>query len=557
MRRQQHPLYALFVILFCLASSSVAQQDVEESSPIECSVTGSGPIANAEVSIIFSVPSGDAEHEPLVIEETVYTTNEQGKYSIVPPDLALAEVTVSTRIAHPQYLTRQLKPISLRDLARLDRSTHRRTRLKQAYPLKGTVLLPDGKPAANAHVRVASKYRAYSWKFFDPNEYHWTTTVSTDAEGKFAVQADANCTVQVDLTGHATQLLDSLDVTNATDVTLRLPVARTLAGSVVDGDGKPIAYAVVSAQRSFEFSEFNMPLGFGLTTVAGADGHYEFPPLRDDIYKVTVSGRLGDANAAEAYRRQMEQRSTLQIAGLSRGNEHAAAQPTRVSPIPVDQIFLSQEVTVTNAVHQLDFAPQENHTIELQYRFPDGRLEGQKYGVSITGNYRNQQWNGRYEYVGDDGRVELLVPQGTSNVKLGIGPGRFRLPQEKTREFGDTIHLGRVTESIRGITVFKPAMGKLEAVVQWPEGYLKGRHASLVARYVRKGFRSNSAVRQSLLLSGSRQTNATHYEATGIAGEPIRFVISLPGTRPTILHERVLTLEPDEVRTLKIDLSDL
>ena len=69
--------------------------------------------------------------------------------------------------------------------------------------------------------------------------------------------------------------------------------------------------------------------------------------------------------------------------------------------------------------------------------------------------------------------------------------------------------------------------------------------------YVRDGFHDRASTRRRLNIYG-KTTNRTKFEATALAEEPIMFELVSNGQT---IYRRRLTLRPDEIRRLQIDLS--
>ena len=433
------PTFRVFGIAFAIWFCAVAVcEEPKFSEPLRCVVQGNGrPIEGAKVQVTFATPDPTAENireaTLHVFEETVYTTNAEGAYEIVPPDLELPNTIVLIRISHPDYLPRQLKKTTLVDLAHHTRSTHRRPQLRPAHRIKARVLLPDGTPAVGARVVAASSYRAYSWKFFDPNDYPFRFVTTTDKNGEFTASVDRQTSFRISFPAQATLLINRIDAASDSSPEFRLPDGRRLRGRVVDYDGKPIPWAIVAAKRRFVHNEFDMPLTHGVSAIANERGEYELPPLAPDMYVLSVGSRLQSEQSAVEWQRRQK--------GIDRVNPYEARLATStgdpIDVIPLDFIFLEHEVEVAGADQTVNFAPQQNVPISIQFRFPHGRLEqADAYRVGVAGWYRRRRWQGRFEFVAPDGTVTLYAPPGLSQAELSIGMAQYQRSDSGPMELG-------------------------------------------------------------------------------------------------------------------------
>ncbi len=78
-----------------------------------------------------------------------------------------------------------------------------------------------------------------------------------------------------DLWGKQDDSAESLGSKKVDSRTFRLPNAIRPQGKVTTFDGKPIAGAIVVAQRDFERNEFDMPLSFSLACATNEQGEFE------------------------------------------------------------------------------------------------------------------------------------------------------------------------------------------------------------------------------------------------------------------------------------------
>jgi hypothetical protein len=199
---------------------------------IKGQVRGSGgALQAATLAITFSVsdlekPEATDIMHSVTVKKMTIATDAEGNYQIkVPSKLALDRaVRVEAQISKAGYLTRSIGPVPLTDFDKrsfandeahwlhrqLAQSQFKTARLKKAKRLAGRVLLPNGKPAVGAEVAVSSKYKAYSWKFHNADEYGARETQITNEEGEFTANHEDWATLAVMLEGEATLLIDNL-----------------------------------------------------------------------------------------------------------------------------------------------------------------------------------------------------------------------------------------------------------------------------------------------------------------------------------------------------------
>lgn len=535
---------------------AVEPDEINRGTPIACSLVGQGGgVEHARIHVVFAIPpsSDDSVNniaEPIVIEETIYNSDGDGRYEIVPPDLELPDVVVSIEISHPQYLTRSLPTVSLAELRRHPRSTHRRTALKRAHLVTGRILLPDGTVASQTLVTAASRYRAYSWKYHDPNEYSATTTVITDQTGQFTVATDHDSTFIIQKEGFATLLVDRFDAMQVAPVTFRLPVGHRITGRVLDIDNNGLSNVVVSASRKFVFSETDMPLAYAEATVTDETGAYELPPLPADNYLVRVEGRFKNAATAQSWLQTRVDASSLAKAKRGINKLTKGAMTTIADPLPMQTIYMDQQVALRNAQMVVDHRPHENVTISLLYQWPDGRNERERETVGIRGTFMAREWRGSFVDVTDNQSVKLLAPRGLANASLLTGMVKFRRTADGPVELGSAIPLGTLASSRHGLVVIKPATAKL--VAETIPGTKQPPGIRFQTSYVRDGYRDRHALPGRLMIHG-RTINGSQYEATMLSDEEIEFEVVSQGT---VVYSKRLKLNADEVRKLKIDLSE-
>lgn len=552
----QMAVAALLSLALSWQGTAAEPQENDLGKPIDCSIVAAGkPVDQAQIHVIFSIPPATADAgetdfvEPVVIEETVYTSNSDGRYEIVPPDLELPDVSVSIEISHPQHLTRTLRSVSLDELRRFPRSMHRRTSLKQAHLVTGRVLLPDGTAGSQAVVTAASRYRAYSWKYHDPNEYSATTTVVADQAGRFTVATDHDSTFIIRKKGFATLLVDRFDATQTLPVTFRLPDGHRIAGRVLDDHNEGVPHVIVQATRKFVFSETDMPLAYSEVTVTDEAGAYQLPLLPADDYVIRVTGRFKNAATGKGWLQSMPGSSMSEKTNPNSATIAKRPATVKPDPLPMRAIYVDREITLQDADAVVDHHPHENVMIGMRFQWPHGRDESERVTVGISGRFMEREWRGSFVDVTDNHSIKLLAPRGLADARLLTGMAKFRRTADSPVELGAAIPLGTLESSRQDIVVIKPATAKLMA--ELIPGGKEPANISFRLAYVRDGFHDRASTRRRLNIYG-KTTNRTKFEATALAEEPIMFELVSNGQT---IYRRRLTLRPDEIRRLQIDLS--
>ena len=158
------------------------------------------PIAGAAVIVrrIIAVPHDPHEpYERRTIEETKHTTNAAGEYTFtIPPEqVAKSPVNIEAEASHPNYSTR--KDVCVPSRIHYREQIGRRPfwghfDLYPAKQVSGTVVTPDGKPAAGVRVTgFANPDRNYNLN--KESHYEPFCDVTTDAQGVFRMNLATGC----------------------------------------------------------------------------------------------------------------------------------------------------------------------------------------------------------------------------------------------------------------------------------------------------------------------------------------------------------------------------
>jgi beta-lactamase regulating signal transducer with metallopeptidase domain len=513
-----------------------------------------------------------------VVAEVKTITDAQGKYTVGVPRQYIGNksLRVSIRLEHPGYLTRTMDFCYVEDFQNqeirnderwwltreLTRSAVRSSLLRKGKPLLGQVLLPDGQPAAGAMVATSSKYRAYSWKFSDPNEYGSSATATTDANGHFELLIDEPATLQVSLVGHAPLVVDDLsklnsgDIDNSSRQTFRLPLAIRPTGKVTTFKRSPVAGAIVEARRDFEWNEFDMPTAFGFACATNERGEFTMPPMPAGKYTFSVRSRLENVSDVPIFNRRANEESKTPVTSLlALTAPFADLQTVAMSDVVLDQ---DVELIPWNMSAQISLSAVETVTVTIHVDFPNGLPENDRTAdLTVSGQFNGKQWAGQSQIAGADGKVQFVVPKGLHDSAVGTGHALQRQSSKEPWQPGEALHLGTLTTDLVGPEVLIPRLAKLRVkLVALPDDIAKnGGRLSIHAFYAREGYAGNRAALQRLFLAGQFQSGNDEYRALALPNEEcVLRVTNGYAENAVVLFEEKLMLPSGDDQLLTIDV---
>jgi hypothetical protein len=550
---------------------------------IDCHVQGEvgKDLADAKVAVTLSVSEGQDQAATNVdtgktLKELTYKTDAKGRYRIdIPSELAENPILrLSVVVEHPDYLRRAIGPLPVRDfnMQEIDfdqpfwswrqqgRSAVADTTLRRSHPLRGRLLLPNGSPAVGAKVRTWTKYRAYSWKIHDPQDYTSIENAVTDEQGWFEIATDSPAVLHVNMEGEAPLIVDELSKyrsPNSDDPanTFRLPKGIRPHGQVLTFDGKPISGAIVYASRDFKWDEFDMPTGLSRSCAADEHGKYELPPLPAGAYRLSVSSRIANLADIDKYNTAHFKES---------GTYTGPDIPTvNLLDVIVDQTKTIGDIDPSPAC---DFQAIETVVVTAQMEFSDGKRpdDGRTVDLTVVGLINGNRWNGISSTADEKGIARLVIPRGTQDVVIGTGLARFKRTAEGPIELGENIYLGPIYSDVAGITVIRPKLAKLKVKLQLPDELSRqyGQSKAFIdihAHHNKEATKEQAARsgKQHLSLSGAMQRNSDQYQGTALPNEEVVLqVTKRVDGKETLLHEERLTLEPGEERLREIEIHD-
>jgi uncharacterized GH25 family protein len=525
-------------------------------------------VANAKIEITYSVsdlknPVATELMKSVTVKKMTIAADSEGNYVInVPGELAKnPAVRIGAVISQTGYLTRTIPTLPLSDFDKqrfandeaywlhrqMSKSQFLSCRLKKAERLAGRILLPDGKPAVGAKVIVRSKYKAYSWKFHNPQEYRSIDTQITNDKGEFTASHEKAATLAVMFDGEATLLVDNLSKhLSANDpnkvVEFKLPLGHIVSGKIVDSNGNPIFGAVVEVQRHIVWNEFDMPLSYFRSVATNEKGEYRIAALPSYHYKFNVRRKLKDLALAINYDRQgpLDTKTVLE---------------------PIDDVFIEKQIEIKSLPTQrLDFVPIETAKIEVFVEFPPaGRpTDGRVYDLTIQGRVKGKSWSGTAVRAGKDGKSTLRVPIGAEDAWIGTGLARHRRTPNGPLNIGTVVHLGKITGDVTGIHVIEEELAQLKVKLKLGEEHNRNKvFIRINAFHAEKGVVRQKADMQKLYLINSMQTGKTGYRGQALPNEEIILQVrqTEKGESDKLLYEQRLTFKPGEKSVIEVDLT--
>jgi RNA polymerase sigma factor (sigma-70 family) len=351
------------------------------------------PIPGATVRVRREIYTSTEHH---VLEETEHLTDENGQFQfqLTPEESTNRAMYLNFEVTHPNYATRPWDGYSLTMIRTNeslgDRPFFQHLDLTPAEDISGTLVRPDGSPAANVKVLTYSK----SVKT-DMSEYGSFADTNTDAAGSFHINVVKG--------GEAVLWLLPQDFVPSTHLIHQqrgdlgqfvLEDGVRLSGQVFDADGSPVSNVWVNAELigGPAKKQIGMPVIDALARSALADekGQFATGPLPVGEYDLLISEYPHDSIAQDRAR------------------------------YPVPDVFLHQklEIQAGQATQSVEIHAVPHVVIGIQQL--DGHGNPHKtHEVNISGRVGDAGW---WEDARPDqnGRILVKVPKGLADVRLQL-----------------------------------------------------------------------------------------------------------------------------------------
>jgi uncharacterized GH25 family protein len=339
------------------------------------------------------------------------TTNDKGEFTFP----VLPAGTHRLRAEDDEHAPAQSEPITIADRA----VTGITITMNQGGVLRGQVVDTKGAGVPYATVRVAHK---------DGNELQPGRKATADKQGSFEVRGLARRKLQVRASSEdASSKLIDLDLSAqplAKDLRLVLDETSTIAGVVVDGNGKPVPEIQVTARIDVFASDKVSLAGTSSATTDGA-GAFTMRGLPDGTYRLTAV-RGGESSMG------------WEPSGVTAKTGDKGVKITLAAPaVLVGKIALESGAPPTLANIQLGYHPATPAAPDGTFRIDD--LEPGKYDVRVLGP----------EFAQLTRRDVELEPGKTTDLGTLVGVRGRKLTGRVVDPSGTPVAGARVTVSVR------------------------------------------------------------------------------------------------------------
>jgi len=349
------------------------------------------PVQGATVRVRREI-SSSTEHR--VLEETEHLTDANGQFifGLTPEQSTNRSTYLNFEVTHPNYARRPWDGYSL-SMIRTNQSLGERPffehlDLASAEDISGTLVRPDGTPAAGVKVLTYSKAVKT-----DMSDYGSFADTNTDAAGSFHINVVKG--------GEAVLWLLPQDFVPSTHLIhqqrgdlgqFMLEDGVRLSGRVFDSDGSPVSQVWVNAELSGGPAKksIGMPVADALARSALTDeqGQFATGPLPAGDYHILISEYPRDNLAQDRTR------------------------------YPVSDVFLHQKLQIQagQATQSIEIHAVPHILLGIQQL--DGQGHPHKtHEVHVSGRLGDTAWWGEGR-PDQDGRIVVKVPQGLADVRI-------------------------------------------------------------------------------------------------------------------------------------------
>lgn len=351
------------------------------------------PVQGATVRVRREISSAT---EQKVLQETEHLTDAEGhfQFSLTPEEATNRAAYLSFEVTHPNYARRPWDGYALSMIQKNEslgeRPFYTHLDLTPAEGISGTLVQPDGSPAAGVKVLTFSKAGKDDW-----SEYGSFAEALTDASGVFRLNVIKG--------GEAVLWLLPQEFAPSTHLLHQqrgdlgqfvLEGGIRLSGRVLDSAGAPVSRVWVNAELTGgpAKKQIGMPVmdAVARSVLTDEQGQFTAGPLPAGEYNLLITDRPRDNLAEDRTRHLVPDVFVHQNVSLESG------EPTRWI-----EIHAVPHVLIT--IQQLDGkgAPHKSHEINVSGRLGDASWWGE----------------GRPD---ETGRILLKAPQGLTNARFDL-----------------------------------------------------------------------------------------------------------------------------------------
>jgi hypothetical protein len=461
------------------------------------------PVAGASVVVDRRLPGVPTGLVPAWAGESTLTTDRDGRFVVKFPPAQVAErrLTISLRVAHPDYTGRKSSvavPLVEILLNRKggDPCFFDAIKLARGLEYTGQIVAPEGDPAAGATFELA-----YWGDVGNPaDQFVDETRGKTDSGGRIRIRAPKTHQLAIYVTPakHAPYQhfwgLDEPD--KQPDLWAPAELGRLilapgirLSGRLLDLKGRPIAEQLITAQSVYSRHE--------RSARTNLDGRFTFAPLRPGNYILTGQGQ-GCGGGFDASARDIPPQGAIFQPTKAFLKEGIVPAPVRLREMP----------TVTIETRFVDSGDRPTRgsfvglwgqipAVNIQPAIQEAVFEGDGLSDSINGPERedkNVQLAWSTQLIADaTGRLVLRAPKGLQNAQLYSMPPnetfsiRNRLGEGKPLNFWGGGAFEDLKADIRGVTFVVYNAPMILATVKTEEGESPAVNTQVNASFTSEG----------------------------------------------------------------------
>lgn len=390
-------------------------------------------IAGARVEIIRELSRHPKTGKWTRLRTTTHMSDKDGNYTFTVPPEEVAEPSLYLIVDahHEDYQSKGRSGYShtmiRKNLANGEPPFYETIKLSAGEPITGTILQPDGKPAANIQVLVYSKPpSAEPGRSFQRGAFQFS---QTDDAGNFrATVATPGDGVFWAFPKNYSPIAQRIGDKRGNLGPIKLADGIRISGQVLDAKGNPVPNVAVNLRRDSdgeeadEFLNSNAVSGaIGTGAKTDAEGKFTLKPLPTGNY----SARVGNAVRDQSVRHER--------------------RPDR---LPVDHVFSPTELTISkdDPVERIVLRASPHIIVRGRFFNSKGKPRA-SHQQHLFGSINGKSFFANSNTPGKDGWFEFKVPHGAERVQVNLTTNehsalRWRVSSDEELTYGRTIELG-------------------------------------------------------------------------------------------------------------------